>query len=587
MNELFQKFWSFDFQNRIITLKFNPPYGETLKFTLPDNIVADSQIPENPVGCFTLTKKNKNLCFCSFDAGSVTGIKHLKRIPNLLISDTIPELRLTITEPDLKVKEVRIESIFVDEDETEAARVDPNNKKVVIIKPSKLGEEGKRFGCVDLLIISTDGREIKCPFEIVSGKLFKPDKPKEYFQKIDRMIEKTLQLQEEIQTYLLSDFSKTFFSMMAQPFLKPKYYLLYFLKAYFEDLFSAFTKVAADPYRALQRTRRWTPLWKVKFIDNKALEKAFAKGVPLTEVNGFPLPVTVYALFKVNTLNLPENRFVCHFARRLWLDINEFENELQQGPEVKSKKLSEPFEQKLHQLKCLLSYFMASPEWYEVSQEPLFQIPFRSTVLRMRDGYRQLLALYLKYMLGVFFGELQIAIENREAWRLYEYYCLRRIREMLEEWKKEALIIDPKFDPKRKELSLTFKNRYFKLEFQKSSKAYTALEPRPDFVLTYKENKSKIVLDAKFSTGDEHGRPHTSDIEQMHYYMDAIENLKAAIILYLGNENKFYCKNRKVIWENLSPELNPFHLGHNIGKILINPSLSGIGCCQLDTGNDQ
>lgn len=334
-------------------------------------------------------------------------------------------------------------------------------------------------------------------------------------------------------------------------------FVFFFLKNYKEDLKTALNVIRANPYRILFDEKEFVDISEGSEIDNDTIYNILTHPEYLYDTTesktGFLVshvsegryytPLKILHPVRYETLDNPENRFVMYFIRLLLQDIVKFEE--------KHKE----YVNSILDLKGELENFIKDPLWEEVGELVIF--PSTSTVLRMRDGYREFFQLYIKYLFARKpFKQIEEAIDLRRIYELYEFWCAFKLCKVFDV-KNIELTIKQKI-PENFELKGKFNcnDEEMTFEYQKSKKSYTDINLIPDFSIV-KDNEPYIIFDAKFgfntpmiekesSSDDEFEKaekenrfPKTGDIIKMHAYKDALKS-KACFVLYPGNKNNFY-----------------------------------------------
>ncbi|MEO0254759.1 MAG: DUF2357 domain-containing protein [candidate division WOR-3 bacterium] len=403
-------------------------------------------------------------------------------------------------------------------------------------------------------------KEYSLPVEVISEKLeTNKDSPLFYPRFYKNLIlsiwEKFKELPFDIAPVVFTPTSY-YISLRASPL-----FTFFFLKNNKENLKSALNTIRANPYRILKEEKEMLDINKVSEVDADTIYSILTNPEYLYESKsklGFSakekyyLPKKVLSSLKYETLDTPENRFVLNFLKRISQDIEEL---------IKSnKEYKETVIKEIEGIKGLIDDFIKDPLWEEVGEFYIF--PSYSTVLRKREGYKELLELYFKYLMGRSpFEKIEEAINLRKVYELYEFFCALKLCSLLNGTKgKIVMEVEEKIKGKLKiKLEFMIGNKNYKFIYQKNEKSYSGISLIPDFSI-YEGKKLRIILDAKFAfkkpdidkekdkenIGEEIEReweegkvPKTGDIIKMHAYKDALK-ADACIILYPGEEDKFY-----------------------------------------------
>ena len=216
-------------------------------------------------------------------------------------------------------------------------------------------------------------------------------------------------------------------------------------------------------------------------------------------------------------------------------------------------------------------------------------MPVYSTVLRMKEGYRDLFMLYFKYLSAFKFSKLlHYIISMRNLPMLYEIWVAleltEKIMEITQEYERmlvKKLTIDIKEEsiPPSFTLELQLENGK-KFKYQTEREAYTGILLRPDFVF-YTNNSIDVILDAKFSWYEGGGtRPKDGDIVKMHAYRDALR-AKACYIIYPYGQDYFfgvnYRNNEKKLDEIIKNWISNKEISKGVGWIKMVPKVDKKG----------
>ena len=231
-------------------------------------------------------------------------------------------------------------------------------------------------------------------------------------------------------------------------------------------------------------------------------------------------------------------------------------------------------------LRQKVRYFLSDPMWADVGQMSF--LPAQSTVLQRRDGYRQLFRLYSLLQLVTRYQflmeDFRSLIEIKDVPTLFEYWCFFLIKEIIDRKlrQKGISIIVPYSEPEQvvregvaiayeDEITLLYNGNFHgsagvdpgrtEISTYQTSESYSH-QLRPDIVIV-KNGREKLVLDAKYKGknaagtmyGEETkegtiGRYREEDLDKMHTYRDAIQDVYGAFALYPGEESVIYPSHR-------------------------------------------
>lgn len=398
-------------------------------------------------------------------------------------------------------------------------------------------------------------KEYSLPIEVISEKLeTNKDSPLFYPRFYKNLIlsiwEKFKELPFDIAPVVFTPTSY-YISLRASPL-----FTFFFLKNNKENLKSALNTIRANPYKILKEEKEILDINKVSEVDADTIYSILTNPEYLYESKSklgfrvkekYYLPKKVLSSLKYETLDTPENRFVLNFLKRISQDIEDL---------IRSKIYKEIVIKEINEIKGLIDDFIKDPLWEEVGEFYIF--PSYSTVLRKREGYKDLLELYFKYLMGRRpFEKIEEAINLRKVYELYEFFCALKLCSLLNGTKKKIMMeVDEKIRGKLKiKLEFMIGNKNYKFIYQKNRESYSGISLIPDFSIS-EGKKLRIILDAKFAfkkpdidkenIGEEIEReweegkvPKTGDIIKMHAYKDALK-ADACIILYPGEEDKFF-----------------------------------------------
>ncbi|MEN3043812.1 MAG: DUF2357 domain-containing protein [Candidatus Hydrothermales bacterium] len=458
---------------------------------------------------------------------------------------------------------------------TEIVR-DKNNNKITKTKDCPF----KNYIGKSEIILKKNSEKISIPVEVISKKLKTEEQDPLFYPKFYKNIVSSIW--EHIAALPFDIISPTFApsSYISSRHSTPLF-TFFFLKNNKEELKSALNLIRANPYRILKEEKEFVEINKVSEIDADTIYNILTNPQFLyqTESYGFEVegkyyaPIKVLSPLKYESLDNSENRFILYFLKILSQDIENLFTKIEK----------ETFKE-IIEIKGLIDDFLKDPLWEEVGE--LYIFPQTSTVLRMRDGYRELFTLYLKYLFASKpFERIEEAINLRKVYELYEFWCALELCNLLNA--KEIKIIPQKKIPENFRLNFKFdlNGEEYELESQYTTLSYSTLPLRPDFSI-YKNKNLLLILDAKFAfeyqierdekdeyeEAEKEGEfPKTGNIIKMYAYKDALKT-KACIILYPGKESNFYKENG----ENKKFQ----NLKEYVEEILKN-NIKGIGWCKM------
>ena len=284
-------------------------------------------------------------------------------------------------------------------------------------------------------------------------------------------------------------------------------------------------------------------------------------------------PSEAMKIRKYHTFDTNENRFVKHFLQNILKKLDSIEDALDARF---GTYLNPDILRNTDVLRQKVRYFLSDPMWADVGQMSF--LPAQSTVLQRRDGYRQLFRLYSLLQLVTRYQfqteDFRSLIEIKDVPTLFEYWCFFLIKEIIDRKliQKEISIIVPDSETEqvvregvaiayKDGITLVYNANFFgsagvdpeegELSAYKTSESYSH-QLRPDIVIV-KKGREKLVLDAKYKGknvsgvmyGEETkdgiiGKCKEEDLDKMHTYRDAIQDVYGAFALYPGEESAIY-----------------------------------------------
>ncbi|WP_028550008.1 DUF2357 domain-containing protein [Paenibacillus sp. UNC451MF] len=313
----------------------------------------------------------------------------------------------------------------------------------------------------------------------------------------------------------------------------------------------------------------------------------YSKGVSTPSIPTF---VTVNEKIEVN--DTPENRFI-KYSLQVYSDfLSKIEKVLSTKKRMADKRL-------LSEVKSLNEYLYEtlSADFFRGLQEPTY-IPYGSTVLQRKAGYRELMQAWIRFQLATKLiwegGEDVFNSGKRDLPLLYEYWLFFQLLSLVSKKFKlseppvnrlievsadglymklksgKQLVIDGLWDNKGRKLRVQFSyNKTFKWTPNRSEQGSWTQQMRPDYTLSFwpaefsmidaekQELMVHIHFDAKykvdnieglFGRSDENlddekerqreGIYKRADLLKMHSYRDAINRSEGAYVLYPGTQDK-------------------------------------------------
>ena len=353
-----------------------------------------------------------------------------------------------------------------------------------------------------------------------------------------------------------------------------------------DRLIPALELIQRAPYRRWQTERREVGIEALTRVDERTLfdlvtragapahsPSLSAAGAALASRLGGQLPESVSERRIRATLDTPENRFVKAFVGQASGIIARTRSEAE-------GRRRNAFTDKLlgdcNRMDAALQPIVRHSMWEDVGT--LTRIPFSSTVLQRRRGYRQVLRHFARIRLAPRIpldrGEMQDLLELKDIALLYELWTFFRLADLVRELDgspmraagtastpfEVGLGRDATFEW-ASGVRLAY-NVSFRRGLQRPHRSYS-VGLRPDIALYVpagRPNGGLHLLDAKFrlrtlaatglagsgresredKAGERRGDFRRSDLYKMHTYRDAIPEARSVWILYPGSEFCFY-----------------------------------------------
>ena len=367
-----------------------------------------------------------------------------------------------------------------------------------------------------------------------------------------------------------------------------------------ERLLPALELIQRAPHRRWRTEWRDVPVDALTRVDSRTLLDLVTRtGAPvhtaslspaaatLTERLGGRLPEEISERRIRAAIDTPENRFAKAFIGQADGIIGRVRSRAASRRDVFGRSLLADCDRMEAALMPVTRHSM----WDEVGT--MVRIPFSSTVLQRRRGYRHVLRHYTRIRMAPRIpldkGEMRDLLELKNIALLYELWTFFRLAEIICE------LLGPPVRSARTDAGDDFQvalgwnrtfewpggtrlayNESFSRSRQSPNHAYS-VPLRPDITLHVPEgpNRGLHVLDAKFRVqtlgeagferdenpaeraSERRGDFKRGDIYKMHTYRDAIRNARSVWILYPGSEFRFFdaSNSRKVIQPTDLPSL--------------------------------
>lgn len=352
-----------------------------------------------------------------------------------------------------------------------------------------------------------------------------------------------------------------------------------------DRLIPALELIQRAPYRRWQTERREVGIEALTRVDERTLfdlvtragapahsPSLSAAGAALASRLGGQLPESVSERRIRATLDTPENRFVKAFIGQASGIIARTRSEAEGRRDAFARKVIDD----CNRMDAVLQPIVRHSMWREVGT--LERIPFSSTVLQRRRGYRQVLRHFARIRLAPRIpldrDEMRDLLELKDIALLYELWTFFRLADLVRELDGSPMrAARPGSTAFEVDLGrgATFEwasgvrlayNPSFRRGHQPPHRSYS-VGLRPDIALHVPEgrpNHGLHLLDAKFKLrkladaglegsggesregkeGERRGDFTRGDLYKMHTYRDAIPAARSVWILYPGTEFRFF-----------------------------------------------
>lgn len=339
----------------------------------------------------------------------------------------------------------------------------------------------------------------------------------------------------------------------------------------------------SDTIKQIARNRKRIPIQPTHGLYNQFNSKS---------VSGPSIPTTVTVNEKVEVNDTPENRFI-KFSLQVYSD---FLSKIEKVLSTKRRMADKRF---LFEVKGLNEYLYEtlSADFFRGIQDPTY-IPYGSTVLQRKAGYRELMQAWLRFQLATKLiwegGEDVFNSGKRDLPLLYEYWLFFQLLSLVSKKFKlseppvntliemssdglymklksgKQLVIDGIWDNKGRKLRVQFSyNKTFKWTPDRGEQGTWTQQMRPDYTLSFwpaefsmieaekQELMVHIHFDAKYKVDNieglfgrteedldkekerqREGIYKRADLLKMHSYRDAIKRSEGAYVLYPGTLGK-------------------------------------------------
>ncbi len=354
-----------------------------------------------------------------------------------------------------------------------------------------------------------------------------------------------------------------------------------------DNLESQIRKILYDPYRKLEKERKFLDVHSINKIDDNTIcniisETQYLTGLPensqlISTTLGksltighnvyFPHKVDSYAL--ISSFDSPENRFIKYFLKQCEFIVNTFHEYIcSQSTEFfyfLDSNLKKDFEYMLNFLRTI----QVDTIFSEVGN--LRYVPIGSSVLQKKEGYRKILEFYSSLNMITSYNTFEVnlykVLQNKNIATLYEIWCFFKVKEIIDEIKgKCAKAIGAKFNERYSylewELCLEYSDNFklfYNRAYKKGEESYS-LTLRPDITLEIgdeiylfdaKFRMDKSTVEGLLEDDDTEEKDNSTfkkdDLYKMHTYKDAIKKAISIFILYPGKKEIFFHESDKPI----------------------------------------
>lgn len=334
----------------------------------------------------------------------------------------------------------------------------------------------------------------------------------------------------------------------------------HFLRHHHRAFIEAAQAILGRPHQRLSEIEEQVRPHEVRHLDREAMIRMLQGGRSSPAVAGGPTqtltplqrlrPERIWQRCPEETFDTPENRYVLHIGRRMLDTIRQIERT------DWYRDHADPRE-KRHVDAVAEALTMLTIDRRFVALGPLAVIPAQSRVLQRRDGYRELGVLWQQLLRSrqPIFARMQGAIDLRNVAELYEFWALfelvDRIREITNVEPTVSNTHGPFGEPGQGQ-TFTFPGHGV-LHYNQGRRGYSRIGLRPDYLWRPVAGEW-VAFDAKFrmvkpaeeldeATGEVSysgaTRSKDDDWQKMHTYRDGLTQVRAAVVLYPGDERRF------------------------------------------------
>lgn len=337
-----------------------------------------------------------------------------------------------------------------------------------------------------------------------------------------------------------------------------------------ERLLGSFLQIARNPCRRMEAERKWIDTNRVVRVGHGGLlgvashpehlvpidpysrlaRTGLGRSLARTDHSGQALfPTLILSSTRNESFDTHENRLVLHVLRLAADLVSEFERK-----PLTNVRLREDLRGMREDLDWMLQFDFLR------GLGPMRIVPLQSTVLQRRDGYRELLDLYLRLALSSTLSDERdrwhALLDLKDCALLYEMWCFLTVKRVVDGVLGEPILAEfVDTEHVRRKVPWAARIVYGGGEELVYNRTYRqpasfSVTLRPDIVLRARRDGrwSSLMLDAKLKfDGDrldgltkvdpdkwERGATR-DDLYKMHTYRDAIHEAEGAFVLYPGS----------------------------------------------------
>lgn len=337
-------------------------------------------------------------------------------------------------------------------------------------------------------------------------------------------------------------------------------FVFHFLRHHYREFIQAVQAILGRPHQRLSDIEEQVRPHEVRHINRESMIRMLQgvpSSAPAATLNAHTLsplqrlrPELIWQRRPEETIDTPENRYVLHICRRVLDTIRDIER-------TGWYRASVPARDRHHIDAVSEALTMLTVDRRFVALGPMTVIPSQSRVLQRKDGYRELGVLWQQILRSrqPIFERMQSAIDLRNVADLYEFWVLFELLDRIGEITGVEPIVSntqgPFGEPGRGQ-TFTFAGHGV-LFYNHGRRGYSKIALRPDYLWEPTDGQW-VAFDAKFrmvkpaeemdeETGEVSSsgvaRSKDDDWQKMHTYRDGLTRVRAAVVLYPGQERKF------------------------------------------------